>query len=117
MTTQDLKNIVGIKVEIEAEDTGVPANFHVISALNIDLNNQLTYATISSYYSEKLYKAGKASVGSLSVTIYDVPQRGVDVFDWVYQSLVAPIAEGATDRFGNHLQPHNLTGGELVYIN
>ena len=39
MTTQDLKNIVGIKVEIEAEDTGVPANFHVISALNIDLNN------------------------------------------------------------------------------
>lgn len=48
------RQIIGIKAEIISEDKGVPAHFHVISSLNMDFANQLTYVTVSSYYSKKI---------------------------------------------------------------
>ena len=46
------KMIVGINAELVSEDTGVPAHFHVISAMNVDFANQSTYLTLASYYSQ-----------------------------------------------------------------
>lgn len=106
--------VIGIAAEIVSEDTGVPAHFHTVSNVNIDYVNKMTFATVSSYYSEKLYENGKAAVGSLNTTLYDIPPRGVDVIDWVCRSLIAPVEEGATDAYGNTITPHALTGGTLV---
>lgn len=108
------KMIVGINAELVSEDTGVPAHFHVISAMNVDFANQSTYLTLASYYSQKLHDAGKNAVGTLVYTLDAAPPRGEDVMNWVYAQLVAPVAEGETDRYGNPKTTHALTGGELV---
>lgn len=107
-------NIIGLKKSITDENTGVPADFHVMSALSVDFNNKFCIVTLSSYFNQQLFDHGKAPLGSVSLQLHDVPPRGADWGDWAYQQLATPIAEDAKDAYGNPLLPNQFTGAILV---
>lgn len=99
--------IIGISAEVEDVNTGVPASFHVISGIHLDLTNKYYTATVDSYYNQDLYEKGKRALGSVSFTLSEAPPRGVDVIDWALSSLVD----------GENPNPHQFTGAELVKSN
>lgn len=68
MTTKP-QMAIGIASEVEDVNTGVPASFHVISGVYIDLTNKYYTATVDSYYNQDLYNKGKRALGSVSSTL------------------------------------------------
>lgn len=111
---QELNTVIGLKVDIVDDNTGAPAGYHVISGLNIFVNSGYCDVTLSSYYNQNLQQAGKHAMGTVGITVHGIPPRGVDVFDWAYRSIVAPVAPDAVDAYGSPLQAHVFTGAELV---
>ena len=99
--------IIGIAADVEDVNTGVPASFHVISGVHLDLTNKYYTATVDSYYSQDLYNKGKRYLGSVSFTLSEAPPRGVDIIDWALSSLVD----------SENPNPHQFTGAELVKAN
>lgn len=108
------KHIIGILAEIEDPNTGVPAQFHVVSDYHVSEKYATATATLESYFSKKHHDNGKQALGSQSMTLYGKPERGQDTLDWVYRSIVAAIPDGATDVYGNPITAHAFTGAELV---
>ena len=112
---QTPKNIIGLQTEIVDESTGVPASYHVISRLEINISGAYATATLVSYYKKKLHDAGKQPLGSATaLPLHGTPPRGEDALDWAYRSIIAPVAPDATDPYGNPLLPHSFTGAVLV---
>ncbi|MRN38619.1 hypothetical protein CRG49_000540 [Neisseria sp. N95_16] len=103
MTTKQ-QMIIGIKADVEDVNTGVPASFHIISGVHLDLTNKYYTATVDSYYNQDLYDKGKRALGSVSFSLSEDPPRGVDVIDWALTSLVD----------SDNPNPHQFTGAELV---
>ncbi|RPD86262.1 hypothetical protein EGK75_09065 [Neisseria weixii] len=102
MTIQQMN--IGISAKVEDVNTGVPATFHVVSGVHLDLANKYYTATVDSYYSKTLYDKGKRALGSVSFTLSEAPPRGVDVIDWALSALVD----------SDNPNPHQFTGAELV---
>lgn len=108
------KYIIGILAGIEDPNTGVPAEFHVVSDYHISQKYKTATATLESYFSKRHHDNGKQALGSQSVTLQGIPDRGNDTLDWIYRSIVANIPDGATDAYGNPIVAHAFTGAELV---
>lgn len=106
--------IIGIAVEIEDPNTGAPAAFHVLSDLHTSWKYARSTATVDSYASRKSYEMGKSPMGSQTVQLYGAPSDGQCSKLWAYRSIVAPIAEGSVDDYGNPILPHDFTGAELI---
>lgn len=111
-----IKRIIGISAEIEDENTGVPASFHVISNMNVSFKYGSSQATLDSYFSRKHFDQGKQALGSQVVTLHGVPEDGQCSKAWAYHNIVAQIPDGTTDGYGNQIMPHAFTGGELVEV-
>ncbi|WP_373753338.1 hypothetical protein [Neisseria weixii] len=103
MTTKQKMNI-GISAEVEDVNTGVPASFHVVSGVHLDLTNRYYTVTVDSYFNQGLFEKGKKALGSVSFTLSEAPPRGVDVIDWALSALVD----------SDNPNPHQFTGAELV---
>ncbi|RPD83129.1 hypothetical protein EGK75_13480 [Neisseria weixii] len=103
MTTKQQTNI-GMIADIEDVNTGVPASYHVVSGVHLDLTNRYYTVTVDSYFNQKLFEKGKKALGSVQFTLSEAPPRGVDVIDWALSALVD----------GDNPNPHQFTGAQLV---
>lgn len=108
------KHIIGISIEIEDPNTGVPTDFHVVSDYHVSHKYKTATATLESYFSKRHHDIGKQALGNQSITLYGVPERGQDTLDWIYRNAVAAIPDGSIDAYGNPLYAHAFTGAELV---
>lgn len=112
---QAAKMVIGLKHQMIDAETGVPSEFHSLDMLVADMVNGVHSVTISHYFSKDLFDLGKKPFGQTRYEIYGMPPRGVDMVDWMLQTLAAPISDDAVDVYGQPLQPNPLTGAELVY--
>ena len=100
------KTSIGISLPLVDEDTGVPAAFHTLGTLYLDLANGYHTAVVHSYFNRKMYDAGKHPLGKgVSVSLQGNPTRGADIIDWVLRSVTAQ-----TDNADNP-----FAGAQLVY--
>lgn len=107
--------ILGINHEILDEQTDVSTNFHVVRHVSLDFANRYHVVSLDSYARQRTYERGGRAVGSVQFNLTGTPPRGSDMLDWVYRSIVAPVAEGAVDAYGQPLTGNGFTGAELVY--
>lgn len=106
--------IAGLNIAITDENTGAPAEHHVITALYVDFNGGYAQATLASYYNQALHDAGKQPMGNATLTLYGTPPRGADTLDWAYRNIAARLPEDALDPYGQPIVPHQFAGAELV---
>jgi hypothetical protein len=113
--------IKGIDILVEDEGTGAQANFHRIELYSVDVRSGQTTAHISGYVSEVKQLAGRNPLMQRSVTVYGVPDRGVDAQDWIYTELIKPVPEQPAGELlpGMPMPPmpgmrNVLVGGKLV---
>lgn len=107
--------IIGINHEIFDEETDVSTSFHVIRHISFDFSTNYHIATLDSYARQRTYERGGRAVGSVQVNLTGKPLRGADLLDWVYQAITAPVADGATDQYGQPLTGNLFSGSDLVY--
>lgn len=107
--------VLGIKHEIEDEQTDVTTEFHVVRHISLDLVNGYHVVTLDSYARQRTYDRGGRSVGSAQFSLNGKPPRGSDLLDWVYQSIVATVPDGAVDAYGQPQAGNAFTGADLVY--
>lgn len=99
------KTALGIALDIEDETTGVPASFHTVGTLYLDFASGYHTVTIQSYFNKRVFDTGKQPVsGGTQISLTGQPPRGVDLIDWVLQSVTASDAQGSP-----------FAGAELVY--
>ncbi|MFC3873327.1 hypothetical protein [Neisseria musculi] len=107
--------ILGIDHEIFDEETDVAETFHVVRYVSLDLVNHNHTVAVDSYARQRTYERGGRAVGSQQFSLSGQLPRGVDLLDWVYQAIVAPVREGETDAYGQPATGNVFTGAKLVY--
>lgn len=98
-----MSNILAISHEIEDENTGAIAEFHVLEYLTIDYKYQSATATINGYINQKAYEKGRSAITSTTLTVHGLPENGDPTRDWVYEQAVAENTGSV------------FAGAELVY--
>lgn len=82
------KQVIAINHEIEDENTGAVADYHVIEYVSIDYKYNSVTATINGYVSKKTYEAGRNPLCSHTVTVNGI-QDGEEVSRaWLYGKVV-----------------------------
>lgn len=107
--------VLGIKHEVLDEETDVSTEFHVVRHVSLDLANNYHVVSLDSYARQSTYERGGRSVGSIQFNLSGVVPRGVDVLDWAYKAIVAPVVDNAVDAYGQPQTGNKFTGAELVY--
>lgn len=90
-----MSKIVAIQHEIEDENTGAMATYHVLEYLNIDYKYQNVTATLNGYVSKKAYDGGRNPLCSHSLNIQSLPEDGEVSRDWLYSKAVEADNEGS----------------------
>lgn len=87
-----------IKIEVENEQTGAIANYHVPTSITIDFANKLVAVNFASYVSERTYKAGKMSVGYIykQVSTEELPSIDASILEQI-------VAQEGSELFGGEL--------------
>lgn len=80
--------IIAIKHEIEDENTGAVANYHVIEYVSIDYKYGSATATLNGYVSKKAYEAGRNPLCSHSIAVNVLPEGGEVTRAWLYGKAV-----------------------------
>lgn len=80
--------IIAIKHEIEDENTGAVANYHVIEYVNIDYKFKTVTATLNGYVSKKVYDAGRNPLCSHSISVNALPEEREVTRAWLYGKAV-----------------------------
>lgn len=93
----EVKKIVGIKKEIEADATGAIAKFHRIEYYAVDLRAKVSTLSVNGYVSAEAQKAGKQALTSINVTIQALPGDGDAALDFFYRAVTQPMAEPVVD--------------------
>lgn len=96
---------VAIKHEIEDENTGAVATYHVIEYVSADFKYQSVTATVNGYVSKRTYEAGRNPLSSQTLSVNGLPEDGDVARDWLYRQAVAANNEGNSGVFA---------GAELV---
>ena len=82
------KQIIAISHEIEDENTGAVANYHVIEYVSIDYKFNSVTATLNGYVSKKTYESGRKPLCSHSVTFNSLPDGAEVSRAWLYDKVV-----------------------------
>lgn len=61
--------IIGLKKEIEDEQTGVPSDFHILDSFFVAKLSKFVQINFASFYSQKAFESGKNPLSSRSVLI------------------------------------------------
>ena len=83
-----MSNILAIRHEIEDENTGAIAEFHVLEYLTIDYKYQSATATLNGYVNQKAYNKGRSALTSTTLTIQGLPENADPTRDWAYEQAV-----------------------------
>ena len=104
------QQIIAIRKQIEDERTGAMSDYHVATRYYVDEAANYVEVGFSTYVSEATFKAGLEPVSSSGIVLKmsDMPPRGGDVKDWLYQAAILEPVEGVENG-------SVLAGGELVY--
>ncbi|MBR0574664.1 MULTISPECIES: hypothetical protein [Pasteurellaceae] len=106
-----------IKKTIEDSTTGAEVNYHEVTYIGVDLANNLTTATVTSYFSLKAKQKGKHPIGEpKQFTIENKPPKGVELENWLYENLTQAIPEGyqptpENEQYIGYVDPYMFTGG------
>lgn len=82
------KQVIAINHEIEDENTGAVAAYHVLEYVSIDYKYGSATATINGYVSKKTYEAGRNPLCSHSVTVSGLPDDAEVSRAWLYGKAV-----------------------------
>lgn len=82
------KQVIAIKHEIEDENTGAVADYHVIEYVSIDYKYGSATATLNGYVSKKTYEAGRNPLCSHTVTVNGLPDDAEVSRAWLYGKVV-----------------------------
>lgn len=83
-----MKQLIAIRHEIEDENTGAVAAYHVIEYVNIDYKYNSVTATMNGYVSKKAYEAGRNPLCSHTVTVNGLPDDAEVSRAWLYGKAV-----------------------------
>jgi hypothetical protein len=73
---------------------GVPASFHRVRAVSIDLEHKQTAIQVASYFNAEVAAQGAQAIGTASVQVDGVPAKGDDLAAYCERVLAAPMPEG-----------------------
>ncbi|WP_115316510.1 hypothetical protein, partial [Phocoenobacter uteri] len=102
---------------IEDITTGADVNYHEVTYIGIDLANNLTTATVTSYFSLKAKQKGKHPIGEPKrFTIENKPPKGVELENWLYENLTQAIPEDyqptpENEQYMGYVDPYLFSGG------
>ena len=80
--------VIAINHEIEDENTGAAASYHVIEYVSIDYKSHTVSATLNGYVSKKAYEAGRNPLCSHTVSVNGLPEGEEVSRAWMYQEAV-----------------------------
>lgn len=80
--------VIAINHEIEDENTGAAASYHVIEYVSIDYKYGNAAATLNGYVSKKAHEAGRNPLCSHTVTVEALPDGEEVSRAWLYQKVV-----------------------------
>lgn len=104
-----------IEKQIEDAQTGAIANYHEVTAVNVDYVNNTVVATLASYVSKKTKDAGKSALSLNSFTLSPIlPARSESAHDWSLNELIQePSADFDPEEYPGYVNPHMFAGGKI----
>lgn len=108
-----------LKKIVKIASNGVPAEVHVIDAVQLNKSAAQTTVTVFSYFDQQALKDGLQYVAQSSIVIKGIPAKGADVWDFAESELVKEKpADESTDTappyFQNGLSRYAFAGAEIV---
>jgi hypothetical protein len=73
---------------------GVPASFHTVRAVTIDLEQKQSAIQVASFYSREVAEEGAHSIGTATVQVDALPTSGEDLTAFCERALSAPVPAG-----------------------
>ncbi|MDR5777792.1 MULTISPECIES: hypothetical protein [unclassified Caballeronia] len=77
-----------LKKIVEIASIGVPASFHVVRRVTVDMQLKQSIVEVASFYNREVAQQGAQSIGIATVQIEGVPGKGEDLTRFAERVLI-----------------------------
>lgn len=82
-----------LKKIVEIASIGVPASFHVVRRVTVDLQMKQSTVDVASFYNREVAQQGAQSIGIATVQVDSVPGKGEDLTRFAERVLIEQPSE------------------------
>jgi hypothetical protein len=100
-----------LSISFTTPNTGAVADYHVVTCVHLDYQNDAATAYVSSFLNESVRTAGKFAMYQQQIQLDGMPATGQDAKDYAEANLVVPIPDTPITPLSNR---YSFAGAAVV---